>query len=131
MKKLQGLTDTFKEIAVIYFGIILVSGGLFFLFEGKGYGDSIWWAFVTAMTVGYGDISPATVAGRILAVVLMHIVPLVLVPIIVARFSMKLVEDKNAFEHEEQEEMKSNMKRVLKKLRQIKRTQRQQSENKK
>ncbi|WP_308467150.1 potassium channel family protein [Rathayibacter soli] len=35
------------------------------------FGDSIWWACVTIATVGYGDYTPVTVMGRILAVVLM------------------------------------------------------------
>lgn len=33
--------------------------------------DAIWWAFVTATTVGYGDVSPVTTEGRIVAVALM------------------------------------------------------------
>lgn len=40
-------------------------------FEKMDLNDAIWWAFVTATTVGYGDISPASPGGRIVAVVLM------------------------------------------------------------
>lgn len=32
---------------------------------------SLWWAFVTVITVGYGDFSPVTFQGKIIAVVLM------------------------------------------------------------
>lgn len=35
------------------------------------FGDSLWWAFVTLFTVGYGDKFPVTTDGRILAVSLM------------------------------------------------------------
>ena len=35
------------------------------------FGDAIWWAFVTITTVGYGDFTPVTVAGRVVAVLLM------------------------------------------------------------
>lgn len=37
------------------------------------FGDAIWWAFVTVTTVGYGDFYPVTVAGRVIAVVLMTV----------------------------------------------------------
>jgi voltage-gated potassium channel len=57
-------------------GIIILAGGAALeVIEprtvGGGFLDGIWWAIVTASTVGYGDIAPSSAPGRFIAVVLM------------------------------------------------------------
>ena len=38
--------------------------------EGWGVGDSLYFTFVTGLTIGYGDLTPHRAASRLLAVVI-------------------------------------------------------------
>jgi voltage-gated potassium channel Kch len=49
--------------------IYLVEGGINRSIETAG--DALCWTLVTVTTVGYGDVSPVTLEGRVIAVVLM------------------------------------------------------------
>jgi voltage-gated potassium channel len=56
--------------------IVVVVGTMMYVIEGEQHGFtniplSIYWAVVTLTTVGYGDLAPATPAGRVLAAILM------------------------------------------------------------
>src|SRR5688572_7236721 len=109
-------TDSFAEIIAYYLVILGLSGFLFSYFEDKPHFESFWWACVTGLTIGYGDLYPVTVGGKIVAIGLMHLVPLVIVPLIVARLLITVIEDKNQFSHDEQEEMKNDIKLIKKAL---------------
>ncbi len=58
--------------------LVLIIGAVMYLVEGPEHGftnipESIYWAIVTMTTVGYGDIAPGTVIGRVLASIVMII----------------------------------------------------------
>lgn len=102
-------TDSIFEILFYYVLTLAASALLFSYFEDKPLFESFWWACVTGLTIGYGDLYPATVGGKIVAIVLMHIVPLVIVPLIVTWFLTTVIEDKNQFSHDEQEAIKKDI----------------------
>jgi voltage-gated potassium channel len=57
----------------------------------RNFKDSIWWAFVTSTTVGYGDFYPVTMAGRISGILLMFF-GVSLVGVITGNIASMLVE---------------------------------------
>ncbi len=67
----------FLVLTLIGNAMLFGCSALFYLLEHgtnptvKTYGDALWFAFSTITTLGYGDIVPATGAGRTVAVALM------------------------------------------------------------
>lgn len=64
-------TNGFIYMIIITIVITLIGSVGIHILEGMDFTDSFWWSFVTITTVGYGDISPESIGGRILAAVLM------------------------------------------------------------
>lgn len=65
------------NLAIIVLTVVFAGSVIFFDLEQaanpevNNIFDAFWWAMVTSTTVGYGDISPVTTGGRIVAMVLM------------------------------------------------------------
>ena len=100
IKNLFGLIETLFNsrrlrtilAALIFF--IFLFGYLFYVSEPgvRSLGDGIWWALVTITTVGYGDITPVTTLGRVVASSLM-LLGLGLIATITAIVSAKFIQN--------------------------------------
>ena len=101
--------DTLKEVMFIYLCFLIGSGILYSFFEHKGIFASFWWAIVTAFTVGYGDMYPVTLGGRVVAGVLMFASVFVIVPLVTAHMASKLIVNNDAFTNVEQEQIKKDL----------------------
>jgi voltage-gated potassium channel len=98
IKNFIGLIETIfnsrrlRTILIALITFIGVFGYLFYMVEPKikTFGDGIWWALVTVTTVGYGDITPTTTAGRFVASGLM-LIGLGLIATVTAIVSAKFI----------------------------------------
>jgi voltage-gated potassium channel len=66
-----------SRLATIGFGCLVIGAVLFSVTEHLGFGTALYWAVVTATTVGYGDVTPKTTAGHVVAIaVILTTIPL-------------------------------------------------------
>jgi len=81
-----------RSVFVILTISIIIFGYIFYLTEPeiKTFGDGIWWSLVTITTVGYGDITPGTPLGRVVAGTLM-LFGLILIATLTAIISAKFI----------------------------------------
>lgn len=93
------------RVALLYVTSILVCALLFAHIEARTLAESLYWACVTSLTIGYGDIAPVTQTGRVLAAVFAHFWVFGIAPLVVTNMLNIVTEDRNAFTHEEQVEM--------------------------
>lgn len=72
-RKIKDILKTNGFIYVLYSSAILIlfSSIIMMFVENQSFEDALWWSIVTCTTVGYGDISPTTGFGRIVAIILM------------------------------------------------------------
>jgi voltage-gated potassium channel len=63
--------DALWKIQVIIYGLsawLVVNAAAIAYFEKMPFADALYFTFITGLTVGYGDIAPVTLLGRVIAI---------------------------------------------------------------
>lgn len=110
------LTGSLPKIGLAYVVSLLLAAVLFSLVEHRGFGDSLWWSIVTALTIGYGDIAPQTTAGRTISIVFQHFWIFGIAPLVIANILTHVIHDSDQFSHAEQEWQANAIKQIADRL---------------
>lgn len=105
--RIKNSLDSAKELLIIYIVSATLVSILFSVFEGRDIFNSYWWTFITGLTIGYGDIYPATIAGKVLAIVWAHFMAFIFIPVAVGYVVVNMIKNKDEWTDKEQREMMS------------------------
>lgn len=108
-KIVLNVANNIKYTAVAYVLSVIIGATLFSYVEDKSWFNSVYWAITTALTVGYGEIVPATVAGKLIFIFFGHLWIVMLIPCVIANIIVRVLRNQNEFTHDEQEAIKSEL----------------------
>ena len=99
--------DTLRVAAILTVTAVCLAGAAQYAFVSGEFftlWDGIWWAVTTVTTVGYGDLYPTTVQGRIIGIALMFI-GISFLSLLTAAIASRFVKDDRSEEHQQLVEM--------------------------
>src|SRR3954447_12005841 len=109
----------FRFVALITLFFVVIAGAAQATFDAKEFHsvwDGIWWAVVTVTTVGYGDLYPKTVGGRVIGMLVM-LIGIGFIAVLTATVASQFVKTERGEEHTEIVEALNQVKQELSELR--------------
>ena len=107
MKKLYiAVANNFWLCVFTYAATIMIASATFMIVEGFEFNRAVWFSFITSLTIGYGDISPATTLGRVFTILFSIQWILFIIPCFLVNMINIVKRDDDKFSHEEQEQLK-------------------------
>jgi voltage-gated potassium channel len=102
-----------KLLATVFGTTLAAASVMYSIAEDTSLLDSVYWSLVTATTLGYGDLSPDSTFGKVLTSLLITFTVFVMIPTITANVAAWLIESRDEFTHDEQEQMKADLREIL------------------
>ena len=65
-----GLAMLARHVLIALLVLMAIGAGFISIAEGMNYWEALYFALITGLTVGYGDVAPTTVLGRIVSVLI-------------------------------------------------------------
>ena len=110
MKKLYiAVANNFWLCISTYAATIMIASATFMIVEGFEFNRAVWFSFITSLTIGYGDISPATTLGRVFTILFSIQWILFIIPCFLVNMINIVKRDDDKFSHEEQEQLKKDI----------------------
>jgi voltage-gated potassium channel len=99
----RDLTENVLILIFVYLGSLILASLVLSPIEGWRFLEGLWWAQVSSLTIGYGDLFPKTDQGKIIAMIFQCFWALYIVLCLAGHVVKFLFRDKNEITHEEQE----------------------------
>lgn len=103
-KAFIGVVNSPMHLAWMGLTILVVSSIAFKAFEHVSVTNALYWSVITSLGVGYGDVTPHHIGGKLDAALLAATTLLFFIPMIIGSIVSRVVVDRNAYTNAEQEE---------------------------
>jgi voltage-gated potassium channel len=111
----------FRYLALMTAFLVALAGAVISLVDSAdipNVGTGMWWAIVTVTTVGYGDVYPHTVAGRIVGSLLM-LVGIGFISLLTATIASSFVSADKEAEHDQMADLLETLHRIEERIRRL------------